>query len=149
MAWQFSALPGVTNTAKPAVSPVAAAFSAGKELSCSYHGTDVTVGVLRRALRDAGFEVLQGNDTGEVTGTAWTEFGNFDSLGHNRGWRLAHQVAQEVQLLAERIQELLAAGWQEVHLVTDHGWLLLPGGLDKLELPQPPYRRSQGALCSS
>lgn len=136
LAWQFSALPGVTNTAKPAVSPVAAQLSAGPEFGTSYRGSKVTVDVLRRALRDAGFDVLQGNDTGDVTGTAWTESGNFDSLGHNRGWRLSQQVAQEVQLLSERIQALLAAGWQEVHVVTDHGWLLLPGGLDKLDLPQ-------------
>ena len=134
--WQFSALPGVTNTAKPAVSPVAAQLSAGPEFQASYNGSKVTVDVLRRALRDAGFDVLQGSDTGDATGAAWTESGNFDSLGHNRGWRLAQQISQEVQLLYERVQALLAAGWQEVYVVTDHGWLLLPGGLDKLELPQ-------------
>jgi hypothetical protein len=134
--WQFSALPGVTNTAKPAVSPVATQLSAGPEFQASYKGSKVTVDVLRRALRDAGFEVLQGNDTGDVTGAAWAEFGNFDSLGHSRGWRLSQQVVQEVRLLSERIQALLAAGWQEVHIITDHGWLLLPGGLDKLDLPQ-------------
>jgi hypothetical protein len=134
--WQFSALPGVTNTAKPAVSPVAGQLSAGPEFQASYKGSKVTVDVLRRALRDSNFEVLQGNDTGDVMGSAWTESGNFDSLGHNRGWRLAQQVGNEVRLLSERIQALLAAGWQEVHIVTDHGWLLLPGGLDKLDLPQ-------------
>lgn len=134
--WQFSALPGVTSTAKPAVSPVAAQLSAGPEFGASYRGSKVTVDVLRRALRDAGFDVLQGSANGDATGAAWTESGNFDSLGHNRGWRLAQQVVQEVQLLSERIQALLAAGWQEVHIVTDHGWLLLPGGLDKLELKQ-------------
>lgn len=30
--------------------------------------------------------------------------------------------------------ELLAAGWKRVLVVTDHGWLLLPGGLPKIEL---------------
>lgn len=134
--WQFSALPGVTNTAKPAVSPVAAQLSAGPEFQASYGGSKVTVEVLRQALRDAGFGVLQGNNMGDVTGAAWTESGNFDGLGHNRGWRLSQQASQEVQGLSERVQALLAAGWQEVHVVTDHGWLLLPGGLDKLDLPQ-------------
>ena len=31
---------------------------------------------------------------------------------------------------------LLAAGWQRVRVVTDHGWLLMPGGLDSVSLPK-------------
>ena len=37
--------------------------------------------------------------------------------------------------MAERIQGLLEAGWEQVTVVTDHGWLLLPGGLPKAEMP--------------
>jgi hypothetical protein len=37
--------------------------------------------------------------------------------------------------LARTIRRLLNAGWKEVWVVTDHGWLLLPGGLPKVELP--------------
>ena len=37
--------------------------------------------------------------------------------------------------VAERIEALLAQGWCQVRVVTDHGWLLLPGGLPKTELP--------------
>jgi len=33
------------------------------------------------------------------------------------------------------VMELLGAGWPRVRIVTDHGWLLLPGGLPKVELP--------------
>lgn len=134
--WRFSALPGVTSTAKPAVSPVAAQLAAGPEFNSNYKGSKVTVEVLRRALREADFAVLQRGDLGDPEGTAWTEFGNFDHLGHSLDWQLSKQVGNEVRLLAERVQALLAAGWQEVRVVTDHGWLLLPGGLDKLELPQ-------------
>ena len=133
--WQFSALPGVTSTAKPAVSPVAAELSAASEFGVSYRGSKVTAEVLRRALREAGFETLQGSDLGDGS-AAWTEYGNFDSLGHSQGWRLTQHLAQEIGLLAERIGALLGSGFTEVRVVTDHGWLLLPGGLDKLELPQ-------------
>ena len=31
---------------------------------------------------------------------------------------------------------MLEAGWQEVRIVTDHGWLLMPKGLPKADLPQ-------------
>ena len=34
-----------------------------------------------------------------------------------------------------RIRELLDAGWKRVDVVTDHGWILLPGGMEKVELP--------------
>ena len=34
-----------------------------------------------------------------------------------------------------RIRELLDAGWKRVDVVTDHGWMLLPGGMEKVELP--------------
>ena len=132
--WQFSALPGVTSTAKPAVSPVADELSGASEFSASYRGSKVTVEVLRRALGNAGFEILQGGDLGDGS-AAWTEFGNFDALGHAQGWRLAQQVEGEVTRLGERIGALLDAGFREVKVVTDHGWLLLPGGLDKLDLP--------------
>ena len=36
--------------------------------------------------------------------------------------------------MVSRIGALLKAGWTEVIVVTDHGWLLLPGGLPKVEL---------------
>jgi hypothetical protein len=35
--------------------------------------------------------------------------------------------------LSNQIARLLNAGWSEVHIVTDHGWLLMPGGLPKVE----------------
>jgi hypothetical protein len=36
----------------------------------------------------------------------------------------------------DRIVQLLEAGWESVKLVTDHGWLLLPGGLPAVPLPK-------------
>ena len=36
--------------------------------------------------------------------------------------------------MVSRIGALLKAGWSEVVVVTDHGWLLVPGGLPKVEL---------------
>lgn len=38
--------------------------------------------------------------------------------------------------IAERVSALLAAGWDQVRVVTDHGWLLLPGNLPKVDLPK-------------
>jgi hypothetical protein len=41
-----------------------------------------------------------------------------------------------VDRLAEQILHLLDAGWAGVRVVTDHGWLFLPGGLPKVDLPK-------------
>lgn len=37
--------------------------------------------------------------------------------------------------LRDRIEGLLTAGWKRVRVVTDHGWLLMPGGLPRVDLP--------------
>ena len=38
--------------------------------------------------------------------------------------------------IADRIESLIGAGWSQIRVVTDHGWLLMPGGLPKSELPK-------------
>ena len=43
---------------------------------------------------------------------------------------------------------LLAAGWKRVRVVTDHGWLLLPGGLPKIELPSTLVESKWGRCAS-
>ena len=136
--WQFTALPGVTPTAKPAVSPVAALLGpgAGFDTIVAADNAKVTAEVLRREMVGQGYAILGGDDTGKPAGAAWSETGHLDEYGHGQGWRLALRVAEEVKGIAERVGALLDAGWAEVKIVTDHGWLLLPGGLPKAELPE-------------
>jgi hypothetical protein len=135
--WRFTALPTVTPTAKPAMSPIADLLKPGKELTPSAEsGSALTITTFRKLLEDSGVAVLLGDEIGDPSGTAWTEAGQFDSVGHAEGWRLARRIDSEVRSLAERVTLLLDGGWSEVRIVTDHGWLLLPGGLPKVELPE-------------
>jgi len=133
----LAALPPVTPTAKPAVSPVAGLLAPGTDfdLTVATTGQKVSVEVLRQQLTSTGYTVLRGEETGDGTGAAWTESGALDAYGHAQGWKLARRVQEEAGELADRIAALLAAGWREVRVVTDHGWLLLPGGLPKAEIP--------------
>jgi hypothetical protein len=48
--------------------------------------------------------------------------------------RLARDLGLQLDQINERVRELCDAGWQRVRIVTDHGWLLMPGGLPKSEL---------------
>jgi hypothetical protein len=82
---------------------------------------------------DANVQVLGSTDMGDPSGVAWTEAGEIDAAGHRLGFRLAQEIGDEVHRIATRIRELLEAGWATVTVVTDHGWLLLPGGLPKNE----------------
>ena len=136
--WQWAALPGVTPTAKPAVSPVAAVLGPGPGFQCVVRedGAKVTVDNLRRELSKAGYAILMKDEVGAPAGAAWTECGALDTTGHNLGWKLALRAPDEVKEIANRVRALLDAGWSEVRVVTDHGWLLLPGGLPKAELPE-------------
>lgn len=133
-------LPGITPTAKPAVSPVANRFSGANANELTPHvasrSTRATAENLRAELTQAGYQVLSASETGDPTGRGWAELGAIDGYGHQHGWKLAHHVAGELRAIERRIIALLHAGWQQVVVITDHGWLLLPGGLPKAELPE-------------
>ena len=134
----FAALPPVTSTAKPAISPAATVLSAGEgfETVVTANGSKVNAQVLRRAIADRGFQVLGPEELGDPTGRAWVESGNIDAYGHEHGWMVAHHAVYELGRLAERLVGLLDHGWQKVVVITDHGWLLMPGGLPKADLPE-------------
>jgi hypothetical protein len=48
----------------------------------------------------------------------------------------ARRIPELIVTLAQRVESLLAAGWREVRIVTDHGWLLVPKCLPKTDLPK-------------
>lgn len=136
--WRLTALPTVTATAKPAASPVGPALKGGTELSpATISGTKVEIGVLRKLLAEADFQVLLPTDPlGDPSGIAWSEDGNVDETGHTNGIGLARHVDGIVQDITHRMRALLAEGWNQVVVVTDHGFLLMPGGLPKVQLPE-------------
>lgn len=139
--WRWVPLPPVTPTAKPAASPVADLVAGNEgdgelfQPGLRATGQALTVERFRKLLSERGFQVLSSDETGDPAGRAWTEYGAIDQRGHDEGWKLARRITEEVNGLVERIQGLLEAGWREVWVVTDHGWLLLPGGLPKVEMP--------------
>ena len=137
--WEWSTIPSVTATAKPAASPIAAHVQGGQasdEFSTRLTSTGqlLTQDRLVASLKSLGWQCLGADEVGDPAGSAWTEAGTLDKRGHNEGWKLARSVNTEVRDLASRIRALLKAGWTDIRVVTDHGWLLLPGGLPKVEL---------------
>lgn len=140
---RWSAMPCVTATAKPAVSPLAEQLF-GEDIPSDYapsiaETTDkLNHARFQKLLKKAGYDVIKKDVTPGPSGPdarGWTEFGNIDKRGHDLQIDLAHQIEDEVRRLADRIIALLDTGWKTIRVVTDHGWLLMPGGLPKHDLP--------------
>ena len=153
MSTRWAAHPTVTATAKPAVSPVSEHF-VGASLGAEFQivtadvGRPLSTDRFRKLLDASGYQYLSADDTGDPSGRAWTEYGNLDKLGHSLQAKLAARIDEQIALLLERIESLLDAGWREVRVVTDHGWLWLPGGLPKVDLPKY-LTQSRWARCAS
>ena len=150
---RWAGLPTVTATAKPAVSPVTKGIkglSLGEDfLPATADGEQpLTTDRFRKLLTTAGYQYLRAVESGDSSGRGWTENGELDKLGHSLQGRLAGRVEEQVDLLLERIEFLLDSGWREIRVVTDHGWLWLPGGLPKVDLPKY-LTASRWARCAA
>jgi hypothetical protein len=137
----WAALPSVTATAKPAVTPVRHLIR-GQDVNADFEPSVAATGQslkggyqLKKLLTDSGWQLLDHQDTGDPRGTAWTEVGDIDHEGHVRGSQLSRNLDGILRNIRDRVSQLLASGWKNVRIVADHGWLLLPGGLPKTELP--------------
>ncbi|MCL5999775.1 MAG: BREX-1 system phosphatase PglZ type B [Chloroflexi bacterium] len=140
----FAALPTVTATAKPAISPVADLLGSNSDVAkfeptVTATGQIANIDQLRQLLYENGYQVLLGDDLGSPDDTqrraAWTEYGQLDKLGHEIGIQMVSHIPAQVRGIVDRAKALISAGWREVQIVTDHGWLLVPGGLPKVTLP--------------
>ncbi len=141
---RWAALPTVTATAKPYVMPVSGKVRGGK-LNPDYQPEITATGkvanahTLRSLCEADGYQVLLNGTCGAGDlrhAKGWAEWGEIDHHGHAHGAKLANHIDGQLADLMERVQCLLDAGWRTVRVVTDHGWLLLPGGLPKAELPK-------------
>lgn len=141
---RWAALPTVTATAKNAVTPLTREIE-GATLPADFAprlvGADRTLNAqgLRAALKAHDVQVLSPEDLGFPEGReprGWIELGQIDAKGHQLGRDLAQSLRGEIDRLAQAIRRLLEAGWSSVRVVTDHGWLLLPEGLPRVDLPK-------------
>jgi hypothetical protein len=143
----LAALPTVTETAKPALVPVpGGSLNAGEELwaARTSSGAKAAKAVLESLAADAGVQWLPQTETGDPSGVAWTEAGQIDHFGHELGSSLVDEIDREIDKIARRVRGLLEVGWLQVDVLTDHGWYLVPGGLEKVELPVAATAKKKG-----
>lgn len=140
---RLAPVPTVTATAKPLstlVVPALTGDSSTEDFAPVFSATKLpaTATRLRDEMARSGMDVMEGDDLRVPSGPSvrgWSEAGRLDELGHMLGVGLAQQLDQEVDVLVDRVIGLLECGWKRVRVVTDHGWLLVPGALPKIELP--------------
>lgn len=138
----WTSMPSVTASGKAWASPVAQWVSGKKtdedfQPSVAADGKPLSTHNFRKLLADHGFQVLDKHQSGEPgapQAKAWVECGDLDHYGHAHGLRLARDMRAQLDQIVERLSELNEAGWTQFRIVTDHGWLLMPGGLPKTEL---------------
>lgn len=134
----WSAIPSLTPTAKPNVSPIATAVSIQSEITefrpQLSNGKDLQTQVFRDALKAAEFNLVTTASDIQAGGKYWQEIGDIDTKGHTE----QADMVKEIDNLFDQVQEALDVafekGIKQIKIVTDHGWLLLPGGLPKTPL---------------
>ena len=135
----WTSMPSVTASGKAWCSPVAG-FITGTQEDVDFEprvasdSKPLSGHNFRKLLSEHGVQPLDKHVTGDPQGRAWTEAGDLDHYGHEHGIRLARDMETQLDQVVERVTELCSAGWKRLHIVTDHGWLLVPGGLPKSEL---------------
>jgi hypothetical protein len=135
----WTSRPSVTASGKAWCSPVAGLIAGTVEdvdfePRVAADGKSLSGHNFRKLLTEHGVTPLEKHETGDPQTRAWTEAGDLDHYGHEHGVRLARDMKTQLDQVVERITELADAGWKRIRVVTDHGWLLIPGGLPKSEL---------------
>lgn len=140
---RFAPLPTVTSTAKPFATLSHGKLEGGEDIvDFNPRFKDSAQAAKAERLRDdmasQGIDLLGEDIRPQKQGTigGWFETGKLDELGHKLGTRLAAQIDTELENLLDRVTGLIEAGWTRIRIVTDHGWLLMPGGLPAVDLPK-------------
>jgi hypothetical protein len=152
---RLSPIPTVTATAKPIAAPIHERLSGiDSPEDFTPINTANKLPVNTRRLRDAisseEVEILDANEPRIPSGTeggGWLELGQLDELGHKLGVSLTQHMRSDIQEIADATIRLLNSGWAKIRIVTDHGWLLLPGGMPKVNLP-PHLVETKWARCA-
>ena len=127
----WSGFPTATATCKALASPAAGLLTASAEdLIPCYQGKPVQKLTLLKAIEAAGWSTSESLLDDKPL---WGEVGRFDERGHNLGADLAMQMGDLLEEVAQIALRLARQG-RRVRLVTDHGWLLMPGGLPQAQL---------------
>lgn len=135
----WSALPSLTATSKPSVSPIVSRLSKDsdiKEFQPNFQsGSPCTPHYFRKELKEVGVEYIGSPpEISDPKTRYWMEIGDIDKKGHQEQSEMFKRIPDLLSELKETVARITEKGVSKITIVTDHGWLLLPGGLPKENL---------------
>lgn len=134
----WSAIPSLTPTAKPNVSPVATAISVNSDINefrpQLQSGKELQTAAFRDALTAAEFSYISKSEDINPAISCWQEIGDIDTKGHEEQSDMVRRIEELFEQIQEVLETAFEKGVKRIKIVTDHGWLLLPGGLPKTQL---------------
>ena len=134
----WSAIPSLTPTAKANVSPIATMVATNSQITefrpQLETGKDLLFNEFRKALKEVNFNhIVKATDINPEE-NSWEEIGDIDTKGHEQQSDMVKSVEELFEQVQESLDSAFEKGVKKIKIVTDHGWLLLPGGLPKKEL---------------
>lgn len=134
----WCAIPSLTPTAKPATSPLATSVSTESEITDFRPklktGKDLYSQAFKDELLKKGFEAISSISAINPDKKQWMEIGDTDTKGHEEQVEMVKRLDEIQEQVLEIIETAFEKGVERIKIVTDHGWLLLPGGLPKEQL---------------
>jgi sulfur relay (sulfurtransferase) DsrC/TusE family protein len=134
----WTAIPSLTATSKPAVSPISHKISIQSTITefrpALENGKDLATQVFRDTMETVGYTFIRNANEIEGDKKYWQETGKIDSQGHEEQAGMVKRIDEFFDQVQETLENAFEKGIKRVKIVTDHGWLLLPGGLPKQEL---------------
>lgn len=134
----WSAIPSLTPTAKPNVSPIAPSISESSTINefrpQLESGKELQTTTFRDALTAANFTYISKSEDITPDHACWQEIGDIDTKGHEEQSDMVKRIEELFEHVQEVVEMAFEKGVKRIKMVTDHGWLLLPGGLPKTQL---------------
>ncbi len=134
----WSAIPSLTPTAKPNVSPIATSVSVQSNITDFrpqlQNGKDLLTQVFRDELKAKDYKLVTQAKDIQSDGRYWQEIGDIDTKGHEEQADMVKRIEELFDQIQEALDVAFEKGIKRIKIVTDHGWLLLPGGLPKTQL---------------
>lgn len=128
----ISAFPSLTATAKVKNSPIVSEVSNEsniKDFAPQFKsGNHAIIRHFRAELEKKGF-IHSVKDRFDPSKSYWVEIGNIDERGHNEQSSMLRRMDELFNEISEIIDCAIENGIRKIKIVTDHGWLMLPGGL--------------------
>ncbi|MCR9155228.1 MAG: BREX-1 system phosphatase PglZ type B [Bacteroidetes bacterium] len=133
----ITAIPTLTPTAKVFSSPIAKMVDKDSsiiEFRPSIQGKDLSTDRFRKALSETGYEYAKQTKDLVKGKKYWLEIGTIDTKGHDEQAGMVKRIPEMLREVIDVLKQVKESGVERVSIVTDHGWLLLPGGLPKAKI---------------